>query len=68
MLQRPQHEKAQDSFLRFARDLLREFLIHARSDVNFFGHFDFPDALARAAGVAAIGFKLHALNGQRAHS
>ena len=68
LLQRAQHEKTQNSFFWFARDLLREFLIHARGDVDFFGHFDFADALAGAAGVAAVGFQLHALNGQRAYS
>ena len=44
------------------------FWIHARGDVDFFGHFDFADTLAGAASVAAVGFELHALNRQRAHS
>ncbi len=33
-----------------------------------FGHFDFADALAGAASVAAVGFQLHALDGQGADS
>ena len=56
LFQRAQHEETENSLFWLAGDLLREFLIHARGDVDFLGHFDFADTLAGAASVAAVGF------------
>ena len=66
LLQRAQHQVTEDSLFRFARNLFCELLIHARGDVDFFGDLDLADALAGAVGGAAVGFHLHALDGQRA--
>ena len=49
----------------FAGDFLRQLLIHAGRDVNFFGNFDLLRALSRPVTGAAVGLELHALNGQR---
>src|SRR5437588_2629230 len=35
LLQGAQHEEAENAFFRFSRDLLRQFLVHARGDVHF---------------------------------
>ena len=68
LLQAAQHEEAEDSFFRLARNFFCELLIHARRDVDLFGDLDFADALAGAVGGAAVRLHLHAVNGERAHA
>ena len=68
LLQRAEHQEAENSFFGLAGNLLCEFLVHPRRDVHFFRYFDFADALAGASRIAAIGFELHPLDGQRADS
>ena len=40
LFQRTQHQVRQDALLRLARNFLRQLLIHARRDVDFFRQFD----------------------------
>ena len=63
LFQRAQHQVAEDSFFRLARNFFRQLLIHARGDVNFFGDLDFARALAGAVVGAAVGLGLHAVDG-----
>ena len=42
LLERSQHEEGKNSLFRFARNLFRQLLIHARRDVHFFGNLDLP--------------------------
>ena len=68
LLQRTQHEIGQDSFFGLACDLLGEFLIHARGDVDFFWNLDLAYIAARTASGTAVSLRLHAVDGQRAHA
>ena len=68
LLQAAQHQEAEDSLFRLARDFLGELLVHARRDVYLFRDLDLADALAGAVSGAAVGLHLHAMNGERAHA
>src|SRR5216684_3592257 len=68
LLERPKHQVTENAFLRLPRDLLRQFLIHARRDVNFLGHFDLSDALAGTIRRSPVGFQVHPLDGQRTYA
>src|SRR5579872_1996242 len=68
LLQASQHQEAEDSLFRLARDFLRKLLVHARRDVYLFRDLDFTDALAGAVSGAAVGLHLHAMNGERTHA
>ena len=68
LLERAQHQVAQDALFWFARNLGGQLLVHARRDVDFLGNLDRARLLAGAACGAAVGLELHAVDGQRAHA
>ena len=68
LLERAQHQVAQDAFFRLACDFGGQLLVHARGDVNVLGNFDGAPLLAHTAGGAAVALELHAVNGQRAYA
>ena len=49
LLERPQHQVAQDAFLRFPGDLGGQLLVHAGSDVYVFWYLNLTCLLAGAA-------------------
>ena len=51
LFQRAQHQKGENALFRFAGDLLRQLLIHARRDVHFFRNLDLPRLPASAVST-----------------
>ncbi len=68
LLQRPQHQVAENSLFRFTRNLLRKLLIHSRRDVHFLRHLNLSRALASPIGRPPVSLHLHAMNRQRPHA
>src|SRR5205807_2349701 len=68
LLQRTQHEEAQNPFLRLAGDFLSKLLIHARRDVHFLGEFDLVRTLPCSIAGAPVRLELYPLNWQSSYS
>ena len=68
LLQRAQHQVRQDALFRFARNLLRQLLVHARRNVHFLGDLDDVRIASAAMAIAPLGPHLHALHRQRANA
>ena len=68
LLERAQHQVAQNPLLRLAFDFGGQFLIHARRDGNIFGHLVLARAAAAAVGVAPLSAGLDALDRQSAQA
>src|ERR1019366_750133 len=67
LLEGTQHQVGQNALFRFARNLLRELLVHARRDVDLFGDLDDVRIASAAMAIAPVGLHCHALHRQRAY-
>ena len=68
LLERAQHQVAENPLLGLAFDVRGQLLIHARRDRNVFGDLMHPGIAPGALRVAAVAAGLDALDGQRAES
>ena len=68
LLERAQHQVAQNPLLRRALDAMRQLLIHSRRYRNVFRQFVGPRRAAGALRIAAVALHLDALDRQRAQA